>query len=70
MPYIKIDVEKCKGCGFCVKFCPQGLIKLSEELNDKGYHPAIFNSDKKNSKCTGCALCALMCPDVCITVYK
>ena len=46
------------------------LQSLIPELNDKGYHPAIFNSEEGDSKCTGCMTCALMCPDVCITVYK
>jgi len=70
MAYIKIDAQKCKGCGFCVKFCPRDLIKLGNELNNKGYHPAAFNSEEGNSECTGCGICALMCPDVCITVYE
>jgi len=70
MAYIKIDAQKCKECGFCVKFCPQNLIKISNELNNKGYHPAIFNGGEENNKCTGCGICALVCPDVCITVYK
>jgi len=67
MPKIEIDAKRCKGCGFCVKFCPKNLIQLDSNFNDKGYHPAVF---KNPGDCTGCGLCALVCPDVSITVYK
>ncbi|NQS88833.1 4Fe-4S binding protein [Patescibacteria group bacterium] len=67
MAKIEIDTKKCKGCGFCVRFCPKGIIKLSSNLNPQGYYPAVFNS-KKN--CTGCAICALVCPDIAIKVYE
>ncbi|MCD6407293.1 4Fe-4S binding protein [Candidatus Aerophobetes bacterium] len=63
---IKIDRKRCKGCGFCVKFCPKNLIFLDTNFNTKGYHPAVF---KENSSCTGCGICALVCPDTAITVY-
>ncbi|RLC34103.1 MAG: tungsten formylmethanofuran dehydrogenase [Candidatus Nealsonbacteria bacterium] len=62
-----IDAQRCKGCGFCVKFCPKNLIQLDSEFNDKGYHPAVFTDEEK---CIGCAICGLVCPDVAITVYK
>ena len=64
---IKIDARKCKGCGYCVRFCPQDLIHLDANLNQKGYHPAVFTEEEK---CTGCALCGLVCPDLAIVVYK
>ena len=67
MARIEIDTQKCKGCGFCVNFCPRNLIQLDSHFNNKGYHPAVF---KGQEKCTGCAICALMCPEVAITVYK
>ncbi|MCK4926424.1 ferredoxin family protein, partial [Candidatus Aerophobetes bacterium] len=39
---IKIDAKKCKGCSYCVRFCPKNLIYLGTVLNEKGYHPAVF----------------------------
>jgi 2-oxoglutarate ferredoxin oxidoreductase subunit delta len=42
-------------------------IELSEELNKKGIHFAVFEDE---GKCTGCCMCAWMCPDVAIEVYK
>lgn len=69
MAKIKINVERCKGCGFCAHFCPRGLIYLNSDFNQKGYHPAIFKQKEKDS-CNGCGICALVCPDTAITVYK
>ena len=30
-----VDVELCKGCGFCVEFCPTGALELSDGYNKK-----------------------------------
>jgi 2-oxoglutarate ferredoxin oxidoreductase subunit delta len=58
-----VDAERCKGCAYCVKFCPTGVLALSEEFNSKGYHPpAVVNPDA----CTGCDLCGMYCPDFAI----
>jgi 2-oxoglutarate ferredoxin oxidoreductase subunit alpha len=35
-----IDRDVCKGCGVCVTFCPFGHLRVDEELNVAGYHPA------------------------------
>lgn len=65
---IEIDVERCKSCQLCLSACPQGVIKLADGLNSKGYRPAVLLDPEH--KCSGCALCAVVCPDVCITVYR
>ncbi|MBE0477567.1 4Fe-4S dicluster domain-containing protein [Candidatus Aerophobetes bacterium] len=67
---IEIDVERCKGCGFCVEFCPRNLIYLNFDFNKMGYHPAVFKEKREGRSCTGCGICALVCPDTAITVYK
>lgn len=67
MDLCQIDVERCKGCGLCVKFCPQGALEMSPERNSKGYEPAHLVHPEL---CNGCALCAQMCTDVAITVYR
>jgi len=35
-----VDRDICKGCGVCVTFCPFGHLRVDEELNVAGYHPA------------------------------
>jgi 2-oxoglutarate ferredoxin oxidoreductase subunit delta len=64
---IAIDKERCKGCMFCIEFCPKKVIFLSDYLNIKGYFTAEFQD---NDQCTGCATCAIMCPEVAIEVFK
>ncbi len=64
---IKIDRERCKGCCFCIEFCPKKTILLTDKLNIKGYFTADFQD---NDQCTGCATCALMCPEVAIEVFR
>jgi 2-oxoglutarate ferredoxin oxidoreductase subunit delta len=68
MARIKVDIDRCKGCGLCVEACPKKIIVLDgKTINKKGYHPAeCIDMDK----CIGCAFCATMCPDVCIMVEK
>jgi len=67
MAKIKIDAERCKGCGLCILYCPKGYITLSEKLNKRGAKSAKF---RKDSKCSGCSFCALICPDAAIEIYK
>ena len=64
---IRIDRERCKGCALCIDFCPKDCIRLSDELNLKGYFVAVFDD---RTECTACRNCALMCPDVAIEVSK
>ena len=62
---IKIDTERCKGCGLCVAVCPKKGIAISKKSNKSGYFPA----EAANSDCTGCAVCAIVCADAAIEVY-
>ena len=60
---VYINIERCKGCGFCVAFCPTGTLTLSKSYNAKGYHPPeVVDMDT----CTGCGLCGMYCPDFAI----
>ncbi len=62
---VHIIEERCKGCGFCVEFCPQDVLVMSKRTNAKGYHPPELTDD---SHCINCGLCALLCPDFAIYV--
>lgn len=60
---IYLVANRCKGCGFCIAFCPPKVLDFSEEFNPQGYHyPKLSNPDG----CTGCDLCGLYCPDFAI----
>ena len=67
MAKVEIIAERCKSCGYCVKFCPQNVLAIGTTVNSKGYevvepiHPEA---------CVGCAFCATMCPDCVITVER
>ena len=61
--FVAITVERCKGCGFCVEFCPTHVLALSSAFNSTGYHPPhVVDADK----CSGCDLCGMYCPDFAI----
>ena len=46
MPEIKVNKERCKGCEFCVLYCPKRSISLSASFNSKGYHyPEIVDAE-------------------------
>jgi 2-oxoglutarate ferredoxin oxidoreductase subunit delta len=60
---VAITVERCKGCGFCVEFCPTHVLALSSAFNSKGYHPPHVVAGEK---CSGCDLCGMYCPDFAI----
>ena len=54
-----IDAELCKGCAFCVEFCPTDALALSEDYNRKGYHPPVV----VEQDCIYCEVCELICPE-------
>jgi 2-oxoglutarate ferredoxin oxidoreductase subunit delta len=60
---IHVLPERCKGCSFCIEFCPRKVLEPSAELNSKGYHPP---SVKEGTSCVGCNFCSMICPDFAI----
>lgn len=62
---VHVIEERCKGCGFCVEFCPRHLLVLSSRTSSKGYHPPEVIDDLN---CVNCGLCTLLCPDFAIYV--
>ncbi len=64
---IHINKDRCKGCGFCVEYCPKDVLELSEEFNKKGYHPPKVIAE---DLCCYCQLCQSICPEYAIFVTK
>jgi 2-oxoglutarate ferredoxin oxidoreductase subunit alpha len=60
---VLVRTEICKGCSFCIDFCPTDCLTFSKEFNPKGYHFPILSAPEA---CTGCDLCGLYCPDFAI----
>ena len=61
MAEIKIDKEKCTGCGTCVDTCPIGLYGLND-------NKAVITGDI--SECVGCRACESSCPAGAIEVIE
>ncbi len=64
---IHIVKDRCKGCGFCVEYCPRDVLELAEEFNIKGYHPPFAKAEEK---CVNCNLRELICPEFAIFITQ
>lgn len=61
----KLAVVKdlCKGCAFCIEFCPKHVLAVAKDFNKKGYHPPVV---KDALACSNCKLCEYYCPEFAI----
>jgi 2-oxoglutarate ferredoxin oxidoreductase subunit delta len=57
--------DRCKGCRFCIEYCPRKVLKESEGFNAKGYHPVYAATE---DDCAGCGLCEAICPEFAIDI--
>ena len=64
---LDINKEKCKGCFYCVKFCPVQKIVPVEQINEMGYTVVEAREDVN---CIGCCNCVLMCSQQCIKLTQ
>jgi 2-oxoglutarate ferredoxin oxidoreductase subunit delta len=60
---VHILADRCKGCGFCIEYCPKDVLVFSDEFNRKGYHYPVFVG---KDDCVNCNLCEIICPDFAI----
>jgi 2-oxoglutarate ferredoxin oxidoreductase subunit delta len=64
---IHILKDQCKGCGFCIQYCPKKVLEESNEINARGVHPPRVVDE---SKCILCGFCTSVCPDFAIFVVE
>lgn len=69
MGRIVVDAIVCKGCGYCINFCPKKVIHFGETRNSSGYGNRVAEQIE-GADCVACKTCAIVCPDSAITVYK
>lgn len=62
---VYIIPQRCKGCLFCIEFCPRDVLLESTEMNQKGYHFPVVAPGKEN-ECANCEFCTLICPEFAI----
>ncbi len=60
---VLIIEDRCKGCGYCIAFCPRDVLQESKRFNAKGYHPPEV---KQPEACVNCHYCEIICPDLAI----
>lgn len=58
-----VKAEICKGCAYCIEFCPADCLRFSHNYNAKGYHYPVL---AKPESCVGCNTCGQFCPDYAI----
>jgi 2-oxoglutarate ferredoxin oxidoreductase subunit delta len=62
-----VNEERCKSCSLCVNICPKHVMRISDKINLKGYHPVeLFD----NENCISCGFCYLVCPDMAISEVR
>lgn len=62
---VYIIPERCKECQICIQFCPQSVLRISDDRNEKGYrYPQVV--PEKESDCVNCEFCTLVCPEFAI----
>ncbi|WP_028578811.1 4Fe-4S dicluster domain-containing protein [Desulfogranum japonicum] len=60
---VNIIEDRCKGCGYCIEFCPMHILAFSDHFNKKGYHPP---QTTKPDECVNCHYCEIICPEFAI----
>lgn len=59
MKKVVLHPDSCKGCRYCLHFCPKEALSVTEMVNSKGYLPVQVDAHK----CITCGLCYIVCPD-------
>jgi 2-oxoglutarate ferredoxin oxidoreductase subunit delta len=65
MGQVYVIPGRCKGCGYCIEFCPENVLTESQDINIKGYRYAVV-AEGKTEACIHCGFCDLVCPEFAI----
>ncbi len=65
MNRLNIDVERCKGCGYCINACPKKA--LSKVIVEGKLYPSV---EVDYSKCIACGICYQVCPDYVFSITR
>ncbi|MBM9512915.1 ferredoxin family protein [Desulfogranum marinum] len=60
---VYIIEDRCKGCGYCIEFCPKEILAFADKFNNKGYHPPFA---VRPDDCVNCHYCEIICPEFAI----
>lgn len=58
-PYPVINIEECKACERCILACPRKVLEMSNDINKRGYHYAVYTGEG----CNACGNCYYTCPE-------
>ena len=59
MSKVKLNIARCKGCGYCVDECPKQAISFTGRISEKGYDTIQVDDEK----CIACGSCYRVSPD-------
>ncbi len=57
---VKLDEEKCVGCGICVDTCEKGVLEMTDDVLKIAHL----------EKCDGCNSCVEACPNEALSVSE
>ncbi|HYA58392.1 MAG TPA: 4Fe-4S dicluster domain-containing protein [Thermoplasmata archaeon] len=66
---VHIIEARCKECDFCVHFCPEKVLEISDRYTPSGYRPARVKAGKEGD-CIACRFCEDVCPEYAIYVEE
>lgn len=58
-PYPVIHIDECKACERCIIACPRQVLEMSDDINKRGYHYAVYTGQG----CNACGNCYYTCPE-------
>ncbi|MFQ5998331.1 MAG: ferredoxin family protein [Candidatus Bathyarchaeia archaeon] len=66
---VHVIPERCKECDFCVEYCPEDVLEISEAFNAKGYRYPRVRAGKETA-CVNCGMCTWICPEFAIFIVE